>query len=350
MGPYDLAMLFYASFVIRSIFGGPMPPTPEFDSDEQLLIKDKVLRDARDRVIQDGDWRAARDAIDAAGEDWDLRGYRLWVLGDLVEPDDEWFEEWLRAEPESPAVALIQAGNLHSRAAKARGGDVAANTSAEQFRAFNALSRQAAEAGVRAMELAAPNDPGPVTLLMRTLFAGGAEALDDLYAEALRRDPHNFDAHELALVLRCQKWFGSHEQMFAIARAASEAAPAGNRAVLMPLYAHIEYALREFAWGDRDKKTEQACRRYFRTPEVQQEVDRCIAKWRAAEPSSVRLAGVRQWMAVYYCLIGRRAEAKAVFDELGEHVRPSIEWGWMLQDREYAYMRNWWWANGVFGA
>jgi hypothetical protein len=63
-------MFFVARYLVRRIIGGPLPPTPEFDADEQLMIKDAVLRDARERLLRDGDWRVAKQAIEAAGTDW----------------------------------------------------------------------------------------------------------------------------------------------------------------------------------------------------------------------------------------------------------------------------------------
>ncbi|GIF38522.1 hypothetical protein [Actinoplanes xinjiangensis] len=342
-------MFFVARYLIRRIVGGPLPPTPEFDADEQLMIKDAVLRDARERLLRDGDWRVAKQAIEAAGTDWALRGYRLGVFAGLADDDDAWFDAWLRAEPSDPSAALIWAKVLAARAGAARGGASAARTSREQFDSFHVLSEKAADASVRALELADPRDPGPLIRLMSSCFAAGAGQLNEFYAEARRRDPHNFDMHELAVMLTCEKWYGSHERMFAVAHAAAEAAPAGHRTVLLPLFAHFEYAMREFAWDDRSKESQKAVRKYFRKPEVQRDCDAWIAKFRAAPPTSEQLSQVRQWMAVYYSLIGRKKAAKVVFDELGPYVSRYNEWGWFWGDMEYGYLKSFWWANGVGG-
>ncbi|BEL08323.1 hypothetical protein Q0Z83_065140 [Actinoplanes sichuanensis] len=342
-------MFFLARYVIRRVIGGPLPPTPEFDADVDLMIKDSVLRDARAWLLRDGDWRVAKQAIEAAGTDWALRGYRLGVFAGLADDDDTWFDAWARAEPSDPSVAMIWAKVLAGRAGRARGGAVAAKLSAEQIHSFHTLSEKAAEAGLRALELADPRDPGPLIRLMSACFAAGADPLNELYFEAQRRDPHNFDMHELAVILRCQKWYGSHEQMFEIARAAAEGAPAGHKTVLLPLKAHFEYAMREFAWEDRSDESQKAVRRYFRRPEVQRDIDGWITKFRSAPPTSEQLSQVRQWMAVYYSLIGRRKDAKVVFDELGPYVSRFNEWGWFWGDMEYGYLKSWWWANGVGG-
>jgi hypothetical protein len=342
-------MLFLTRYLVRRVISGPFPPTPEFDADEQLMIKDAVLRDARERLLRDGDWRVAKQAIEAAGTDWALRGYRLGVIAGLAAADDNWFDAWVRAEPSDPAAALIWADVLGRRAGEARGSASAARTSREQFESFHILSAKAAEASVRALELADPRDPGPIIELMSSCFSEGAGQLNELYAEARRRDPHNFSMHEVAVMLTCQKWYGSHERMFAVAHAAAEAAPPGHRTTLLPLFAHFEYAMREFAWDDRSKQSQKAVRKYFRKPEVQRDCDAWIAKFRAAPPSSEQLGQVRQWMAAYYSLIGRKKEAKVVFDELGPYVSPDNQWGWFWGDMEYGYLKSWWWANGVAG-
>jgi hypothetical protein len=342
-------MFFLARVLIRRIFGGPLPALPEFEGDAGLFNPDQMSREAQERVLRDGDWRAARDAIEAAGDDWDLRGYRIGVFAGLAGEDDEWFDGWMRAEPSDPAAALIWANVLAGRAGSARGSGKASQTSDEQFHSYHVLSEKAADAGMRALELAPPNDPGPVVLLMGRSFSGGVGAFDELYDEAVRRDPHNFTAHDTALTLRCQKWYGSHQQMFRIARDAAEAAPPGHKTVLLPLVAHIEYALLEFAWDD-EKDYDQTLRdakNYFTSPAVTQDIDRWIAKWRAAEPSTVYATGVRQWMAMYYSLIGNKAEAKRVFDEIGPYVHPKVGWHWLWGESKYGYLKSWWWANGV---
>ncbi|MFC4069169.1 hypothetical protein [Actinoplanes subglobosus] len=342
-------MFFVARYIFRSIVGGPMPPTPEFDADEDLMIKDAVLREARARLLRDGDWRGAKQAIEAAGTDWALRGYRLGVFAGLAADDDTWFDAWMRAEPSDPSAALIWASVLGGRAGEARGAESAANTSAEQFASFHILSEKAAEASRRALDLADPRDPAPMIQLMGSCFSARAGRLNEYYAEARSRDPHNFAMHEVAVMLTCQKWYGSHERMFAVAHAAAEAAPPGHRTTLLPLFAHFEYAMREFAWDDRSKESQKAVRRYFARADVQRDCDGWIAKFRSAPPTSEQLSKVRQWMAVYYSLIGRKKEAKVVFDELGQYVSRFDEWGWFWGDMEYGYLKSFWWANGVGG-
>ncbi len=167
-----------------------------------------------------------------------------------------------------------------------------------------------------------------------------------VFDEGRRRDPHNFDLHLTALSLRCQKWFGSDELMYATAQDVAAAAPPGSSAVLLPLFAHVEYAMREFSWGERTDKTLKRCRQYFARPEVQQELDGWVAKWRAGPANPARLGTCRQWVALYSTLAGRRQDAKAVFDDLGVHVTPTTAWAYFWGGEEYGYLKSWWWATG----
>ena len=340
-------MFFKTRLFFRQLFGRPLPPEPEFDADR--AINDEALRPARD-AAQRGDWQLPREVIDDAGVDWELRGRRVSVLSDVAAKNGRWIDAWLTFEPAHPAAALIRASMLNYQAGEARGSASAKNTTAEQFQNFQRLSARAAEAGRRAMELAGPYDPLPWIEMLQTMFAdhhARTTLFDEVFAEGRRRDPYNFDLHVTALSLRCQKWYGSHEQMFATAREVAAAAPAGSSSVILPLFAHFEYAMREFSWDTRTDASLKACQNYFRSPEVQQELDQWIAKWQAGAPHPARLSTCRQWTTVYYCLAGRRGEAKAMFDQIGQYVDPSTPWAYFWPGGKYGYLKNWWWANGV---
>lgn len=331
----------------RTLSGDPIPDPPEFDADRAM--NDPELLEARERA-RHGDWQAARAAIEAAGTDWELRGRRVGVFSDLAAADDRWLYAWLSAAPSDPTAVLIQAAMLGQRAGEARGSAAAADTSAEQFAGFQQLSQASAQVGERAIALAGAGDPLPWVEMLGTMFAdrhARALSADEVFEQGRRRDPYNFDLHWTVLSLRCKKWGGSHELMFATAREVAEAAPSGHSSVLLPLFAHFEYALLEFGWSERTDQTRKVQRRYFTRPEVRQELDHWIAKWRAGTPGPAKLSTCRQWQALYYSLAGRRAEAKAVFDELGQYVVPTTGWGYFWPGGEYGYLKAWMWANRI---
>ncbi|NMO57542.1 hypothetical protein HH310_41050 [Actinoplanes sp. TBRC 11911] len=199
------------------------PAAPDTD----LAQADLEARDARDRA-RAGDWAAARDLIVAAGDDWELRGRRLAVLGDAVADSPQWLDVWEAATPDDPTVAILRASSLMDLAGRARGDRSARATSPEEFREFHRLAILAAEAADRAVALN-PLDPNPWVTRMTSMLANGRGRQEEFVAamgEAVKRDPFNCDAHIMAVTYFCEKWYGSHEQMFAAARGRPTRPPA----------------------------------------------------------------------------------------------------------------------------
>jgi hypothetical protein len=320
---------------------GPAEPTLDTDPAQD----DLDLRIARQKAST-GDWTAARNIIEAAGSDWEVRGRRIAVLGTTAANDDRWLEAWLGAVPNDPAAAAVVATSMSERAGNARGGASAANTTAEQFAGFERFAAEATKASHRAIELA-PNDPVPWVEVVRSTIANRCQPeFYEAFAEGTRRDPYNFDLHLAAVNFLCEKWYGSHEQMFAAARDVAFRAPAGASAVMLPYLAHFEFAMREYSWDIRTKESFAECQRYFQRPEVQQELDACVAKWRGAGRLGLgRTMTCRNWQAIGYVLSGRKEEAKAVFDEIGPYLGSTPAWGYFHFRQSQGFLAGWRWAN-----
>lgn len=332
--------------MLRSLFSrGPKLEDPALDTDRAL--DDLELRAARAKA-EAGDWTAARDVVAAAGTDWERRGNRIGVLSEAAADDLGWLDGWLDASPDDPAAAAIEASALGERAGRARGAAPAANTTQQQFQGFAELSARAARASRRAVELA-PGDPVPYAQMLRAMFADGhAQQAEfaEAFAAARRCDPTNLAVNLVAVSFYCEKWYGSHERMFAVAREAADLAAPGTAATTLPLFAHFEYAMREFNWGRGTAKGFAASQRYFQRPEVRAEVDACAAKWRAAGPPTHASAMVcRNWLALAYSLAERRAEAKAMFDEIGPYAN-GYTWGYFYGGLSRGFVTAWRWANG----
>ncbi len=329
----------------RLFRGRPAPLPPALTGDSDPALDDHELRAARDKVTATGDWTAARDVIAAAGTNWEVRSQRIGVLSRLGPGEEGWLYGWLNAHPDDPAATMLLASMLASRAAAARGSASAANTTPEQFRAFAAMSERAA---ARARDLADPRDPTPYGELLRSMFSGGDRAvIDRTYATAMDRAPFDIDLNITYLSLLCEKWYGSHPEMFATARAVAAAAPAGASSAMLPYLAHFEYAMYEFCWDTRSAAALRDVRRYFARPEVQYELDGCVAKWHAAGPPRLgRSMTLRHWAALGYVLAERKPAAKAVFDEIGPYLRPSaVVWGYFWSGRDAGLAHGWQWAN-----
>ncbi|WP_229070340.1 DUF4034 domain-containing protein [Actinoplanes sp. DH11] len=337
-------MLRFYRFMVHALFRGPIPDFPEFTEDP--AVHDEDGRRARTAAAQ-GNWHAAAELLARTGGDWEQRGNRVEILADAAATGGIWLQTWLESRPDDPDAVLVESAMLHHRAFRARGSASASKTSGEQFRGFHQLSARAAAAADRAMALAGPYDPVPWVRKMDTMFGNhrSRASFDEVYAEGRRRDPHHFALHLVAVMLSTQKWGGSHEQMFATARQASAAAPPGSGTVLLPLFAHYEYVLREFTWGDNRDKGRRAAKAYIRGPEVRQEVDALLVKWRAGAPAGARNDLCRQWAALYHCQLKQRAEAKAEFDAIGPAVSAASPWAWFYGGSEWGYLQGWLWAN-----
>ncbi|MFI1994765.1 hypothetical protein [Actinoplanes sp. NPDC020271] len=252
---------------------------------------DLELRAARDRALA-GDWTAVHRLIAATGRDWEVRARRLSVLAAAAAQDPRWLLAWEAAVPDDPAVAILRARTLLDQDAGL-----------------------AVHASRRAADLN-PDDAHPLVNSMNAMFADGYRQAGDFarsLREALRRDPHHFEAHLAAVSFACAKWYGTHDEMFTAARGAAAAAPTGSPTVLLPLLAHFEFALREFP-------ALPAAKAYFRRPEVAAEITCCAAKWRAGQHHRLTGRGVtaRHWLALAAYLSDQdRETARALLTEVG---------------------------------
>src|SRR6185436_114566 len=101
----------------------------------------------------------------------------------------------------------------------------------------------------------------------RALNAPREEALERL-AELRRRDAHHAYGHHMMLVFLCEKWHGSHEEMFDFARSASGQAPDGSRLHALIANAHLERYFYFFHFA----KDPQGGAAWFARKEVAEEI------------------------------------------------------------------------------
>jgi hypothetical protein len=76
------------------------------------------------------------------------------------------------------------------------------------------------------------------------------------------------------------------------------------------------------------------------------EIDDCAARFRAGGPRRRgRTATCRSWLALAYVLGGRRAQAKAAFDDVLPYRAGVGAWGYFYLDGERGVLAGWRWAN-----
>ncbi|MDG4824652.1 DUF4034 domain-containing protein [Asanoa sp. WMMD1127] len=230
------------------------------------LVIDPAQGDPRARALIDAlgarDWQATRDIL-AAATDPDTRAYLLEIAGD-VDGVQDWIGEWAQAEPGSTLPLLVRGSHAVYWAWAARGAQGADRTKDEQFRAFFRRLRIAEDL----LDEVVARDPDEVAgwtwLVMssrgRQVAAEEAQARFD---EVVKRHPGHVVAHEHRLQYLCAKWFGSHEQMFALAREATAQAPDGSLLPELVVIAHLE------KWLSLPRGEDDA---YLRSPEVRAEI------------------------------------------------------------------------------
>lgn len=168
---------------------------------------------------------------------------RAWVVqaaaddAELAQP----LRGWCSAQPQSGLAAAAWGASLVVQAWTARTGRRAEHVSAEQFQEFLTLLR-AAEAQLHQAASMSPSSPLPWLALLRSgrgLQISKYE-LRLRYDQAMRRNAPGLDASLQMLQALCEKWYGSHEEMFEFARGISAAEPAGSPLHAVLAMAHIE--------------------------------------------------------------------------------------------------------------
>ncbi|WP_426505054.1 hypothetical protein ACPPVO_46035 [Dactylosporangium sp. McL0621] len=327
--------------MLKRLFRGRLAD-PELDDDP--AFDDFDLRAARDRA-RAGEWQAARDVLH--GADHEVRGRRFAVLAEAAAADESWLLAWDRAEPGHPDAAILMAAHLMAAAGRARGAASAKHTTAEQFAGFASFGAAARAASRRAIELA-PADPAPWYGIVSSMLTGNGSMpeFNDAMREGLRRDRYHFELHLAAVTYLCRKWYGSHEKMFAAARKAADGAPAGASVHVLPVFAHFEYAMREYCWDTRSPEAFLRVCQYFGRRDVAAEVDACAERFRAAGPRRLgRAPTAYSWLALAGVLGGRPARARAAFAELLPYRAGTGAWGYFYLDGAGGFLTGWSWAH-----
>ncbi|GHC74639.1 hypothetical protein GCM10007079_09040 [Nocardiopsis terrae] len=117
----------------------------------------------------------------------------------------------------------------------------AKDVSRERFEEFHAMLPPAYEHLVHAAN-AAPDRPDALNHLQWFGLGAGMsrEDLDFLWDRIIERDPWHPMSHQSRLQVLCQKWEGSHEEMFAFARQAAALARKGDPLLELVPRAHVE--------------------------------------------------------------------------------------------------------------
>lgn len=268
-------------------------------------------------ALEAGDWAAVADAYQQAGP------HRREFLAQnltLDRPYAEAIDAWSASQPDSAAALLFKGSQAISAAWEARGRGYAETVGDDAWEVFFGGLREAESYLVRSLSI---DDDGVGWTILLTSGRGLQLSVDELlarYDRAVTATPDlAFAADQLHQAL-CEKWFGSHDQMFAFARQISADAPPGDPRHRLIAVSHFERAL-EF-------RDDRASRDAYRDDvEAQRELIT------AAENSVLRddfgdspqHVITLNWFALAFGYFNRADLAAPLFERIGD--RPSL-WPW----------------------
>lgn len=281
---------------------------PRVREDETLEIP---AIQAVQKHARQGQWQKVRDAL-AAEKDSFLRTKYFDVCSG-TEGVEKWLDVWLAREPDN-GDAWILAGKMSiARGSEIRGAAKAEDTPDEAWDPFHELMRKAEDELVRAIELR-PDDPLPWVELITTSMVLG-ESIEERvsrFEHALLRDDSLHTPHTVIMYALTEKWGGSHDLMFEIARRSTETAPPGTAIPAVIAYAHIERWVYIRHW----EKDEARKHSYFAEPAVLDEIRAAHALCGELDHEALRI-WVANVFAFCFYYAGEAALAREEFRKAG---------------------------------
>ncbi|MEU5347731.1 hypothetical protein AB0H18_44230 [Streptomyces sp. NPDC020766] len=278
-------------------------------------------------AARSGTWEPAATLLaeTRSARDWDRRGQFSAGLAELALHHHGWLDDWNRARPGDPDLALVLAELEIDRAWQIRTAARARHVSQEQFHAFRTLLNDATPVLRTAADLN-PGDPVPWRILIGHAMGLGTprEVFDEYLARGRDGDPHNLGLHTRAVQYLAQKWYGSHDEMFGFAESAAAAAPEGSLLRGLPLQAVTEYALEHAAGIGQGPVA-------WSRIEAHVEAGRELSA--AYGPGDRQAAGFRNHLALALIRCDREHEALEIFRLIGTDAR-TFPWAYLGDARE----------------
>ena len=244
----------------------PKLPDPVYDP----FGGDVALRRVVDELAQ-GRWRGA-DELLAATRKGDDRAARIGQIVEAAQGPAAWIDEWHAARNERPEPWLIRGALRIGAAWAVRGSGAAEEVAEEAWPIFHEKLREA-EADLNEAARRDEQDATPCAYLLITGSALGLEPPDlrTRLDEARKRDPQGWLAPWQALNALSEKWCGSHDIMFSLAREISKTEPVGSQLHSLVAAAHF-HRWQYFSMEDPPDPKGQS--RYYDQDDVQKELSR----------------------------------------------------------------------------
>ena len=248
---------------------------------------------------------------------WDERSFCITTLSGRGPLDT--LDAWCRNEPTSPDPWLLRGMQRIEWAWEARGSGRASSVDEEMYRGFHHRLDAAERDLLWAADLL-PEDPVPhASLITVAMGLGqGEHHIRHHLQAALERDSEHYAAWSHAVYALTEKWCGTHQEMFDLARQAAARADPGNDLAGVLIFAHIERWLYFSAFAEDP----EGGREYLQNPEVRQEVSELFDRTMDVALEMPRRASCTAWnnAAFWFYLIRDAARLKISLKRLGRAV------------------------------
>ncbi|MEU9113943.1 hypothetical protein AB0D04_19700 [Streptomyces sp. NPDC048483] len=258
-------------------------------------------------ALTHGRWGEVRTLLAGTGEEWDLRGHRLTVLG-TAPGCAAWARDWQLAEPDSgDAATLLACATVHL--ALAGKGSIQA--------AADACGTAAAMR---------PDDPTPwLAALILARRTGTVDEREQAFDQIRARHPDHHHAHHLMTACLAELQQGDRDdplhQVYDFAAWAAEQAPADSPLAVLPVIAHAERYRVLAAHGL--EPADPAASGHWSTRRARQAMKAAFDWWLEWEGEGHPRSKVDlNFLAHAKFYEGRMAEAAALFHRIGNHVTP----------------------------
>ncbi len=225
-------------------------------------------------------------------------------------------EKFAQGNQDNPRARYLYGHYLNKKAWDARGGGFADSISNKNAETFLGLQRKAELEFLRAYEMDQSFVGIFSVLISIEIGSGNRQKAQQIYNDARRVVPDQFDYHLEMLILLTEKWLGSDEEMFEFARENADRASNTGGALngLIPA-AHFEIWLVLEEGEDED---------YFNKPLVQEEIQLAYEGFKNLSKGDGFSQQHQRYLALNYFaftfqMMGDYKTACTIYEEIGGH-------------------------------
>ncbi|MDT0331988.1 hypothetical protein [Nocardiopsis lambiniae] len=279
-------------------------------------------------AVRAGDLAKARELLDI--DDPPRADLRLHVLSDACLPHLSALED--RYGDDDPLLLLLGGTTRLKASWEARGSGWASGVGEDRFRRFFELLEPAVRPLTRAAELA-PEDPRPWNNLQ--WYGLGMqvrrEELDRVWLELCARDSWHHRGRYSRLQVLCEKWQGSHEEMFAFARENASLSGPGDACLGLLPAAHKEHIMLLISGSDEFQTygdVKGFVEAYLSDPGIRGELTQAADQWLAGDVTSdPEHANVAHLFGAFLYYAGDIERAARALAHAGRVIPETSLWG-----------------------